>query len=213
VGNGDPQTITLDSSDNTLSGLMSAINGLTGVSAALNSTGTALVLTSGTDGTDGALAVTSNIYDTSNRITSTLSYNTSSDITNLTSLGISVNNDGSLAFDANALDSVLNTDFSSVVGFFQNLDSWGMTFSNMLDNAGSGSSTGILSLAQKANSGTESTLNADISKEEGLISAQQTSLTAELDSANEVMQMLPSQLQGINELYSAITGYNQGTNG
>ncbi len=46
-----------------------------------------------------------------------------------------------------------------------------------------------------------------------LISAQQKSLTAELNSANEIMQALPSQLQGINELYSAITGYNSTTNG
>lgn len=55
----------------------------------------------------------------------------------------------------------------------------------------------------------ESTLNADISKENLLISAEQVSLTAELNSANEIMQQLPSQLQGVNELYSAITGYNQ----
>jgi len=27
------------------------------------------------------------------------------------------------------------------------------------------------------------------------------------------MQELPSQIQGVNELYSAITGYNQNTNG
>jgi flagellar hook-associated protein 2 len=45
------------------------------------------------------------------------------------------------------------------------------------------------------------------------ISAQQTSLTAELNSANEIMQQMPSQLQGVNELYSAITGYDQNTNG
>jgi flagellar hook-associated protein 2 len=38
-------------------------------------------------------------------------------------------------------------------------------------------------------------------------------LTAELNSANEIMQELPTQLEGINELYSAITGYGQSTNG
>jgi hypothetical protein len=27
------------------------------------------------------------------------------------------------------------------------------------------------------------------------------------------MQQLPTQLEGVNELYSAITGYNQQTNG
>jgi flagellar hook-associated protein 2 len=124
-----------------------------------------------------------------------------------------VNNDGSVTFDATSLDSVLNADYSSVVGFFQNSNGWGQAFSAMLTNAGTGSATGILSLASGSNSNIESTLNADISKENSLISAQQTSLTAELNSANEIMQELPSQIQGVNELYSAITGYNQNTNG
>jgi flagellar hook-associated protein 2 len=83
----------------------------------------------------------------------------------------------------------------------------------MLTNAGTSSTTGILSLASKSNSNIESTLNADISKESSLIAAQQTRLTAELNSANEIMQELPTQLEGINELYSAITGYGQSTNG
>jgi flagellar hook-associated protein 2 len=83
----------------------------------------------------------------------------------------------------------------------------------MLTNAGTGSKTGILSLASSSNSNIESTLNADITKEDSYISAQQSSLTTELNQANQIMQMLPSQLQGVNELYSAITGYNQSTNG
>jgi flagellar hook-associated protein 2 len=119
----------------------------------------------------------------------------------------------SLTFDATSLDSVLNSDYSGVVGFFQNANSWGQTFSNMLTNAGTGSATGVLSLASSSNSNVESTLNADISKEDALISAQQKSLTAELNSANEIMQELPSQLDGVNELYSAITGYNQNAGG
>jgi flagellar hook-associated protein 2 len=68
-------------------------------------------------------------------------------------------------------------------------------------------------LASSSNSSIESTLNADISKEQRMISAQQVSLTAELNSANEIMQEIPSQLNSVNELYSAITGYNQTTNG
>ena len=100
VGSGSPQTITLDSSDNTLAGLLGAINGLSGVSAALNTAGTGLILTSATDGAAGALSVTSTILDTTNTTTTALNYNTSSDVNNLTDLGISVNNDGSLTFDA-----------------------------------------------------------------------------------------------------------------
>jgi flagellar hook-associated protein 2 len=211
VGNGTVQKISLPSSGGTLASLASAINSAgIGVTANVvnNSTGSQLVLVSNTSGSSGALTVSSSITDSTTG--TALSYNNSaSDINSLTSLGISVNNDGSLTLDATSLDSTLNTDYSSVVGFFQNADSWGMSFSNMLTDAGTSSTTGILALASSSNSSMESNLNAEITKENLLISEQQTSLTAELNSANEIMQELPSQLDSVNELYSAITGYNQ----
>ena len=213
AGSGTAQTITLDSSDNTLSGLLGAINGLSGISAALDQAGTGLTLTAGTNGAAGALTVTSNIVDTTSPTTTALNYNTSTDINSLSALGISVNNDGSLTFDADSLDSLLNTDYSSVAGFFQNANSWGQTFNNMLTGAGTGSSTGILSLAKNSNSTIESTLNAEISREQSLISTEQSRLTLELNQANEIMQQLPTELEGMNELYSAITGYDQNMNG
>jgi flagellar hook-associated protein 2 len=203
VGSGTAHTVDVPttSGDDTLSGLAAAINSASiGVTANVvtNSTGSQLVLVSGTAGSSGALTVTSSITDTT---TSTaLNYNKSdSDINSLTSLGISVADDGTLTLDATSLDSVLNSDYSSVAGFFQNANSWGQTFSNMLTNAGTGSSTGILKLAQNSNSSVESTLNADISKENSYISEQQSSLTTELNS--------------VNELYSAITGYNESSSG
>ncbi|MFY9855750.1 MAG: flagellar filament capping protein FliD, partial [Terracidiphilus sp.] len=125
VGSGPAQTVNVPttSGDNTLSGLAAAINtAAIGVSASVitNSDGSYLSLTSGTPGSAGDLTVTSNILDTTNTTTAALSYTNSSDINSLTTLGISVNNDGSLTFDANSLDSVLDSDFSSVSGFFQN---------------------------------------------------------------------------------------------
>ena len=83
----------------------------------------------------------------------------------------------------------------------------------LVTGAGTGSSTGILSLAKSSNSTIESTLNAEIAREQSLISAEQSSLTTELNSANQIMQQLPTELEGMNELYSAITGYNQNTGG
>lgn len=215
VGTGAAQTLTLNSTNNTLYGLASAINAASmGVTANVvtDNSGSRLVLVSDTAGSSGGLTVTSAISDTSTK--AALSYNAnSSDISSLTSLGISVNNDGSLTLDATSLDSLLNTDFNGAVGFFQNANSWGMTFRSMLNGAGASSSTGVLKLAQNANSSIESSLNADILREEALISSQQKSLTAELNSANEILQSLPSQLLGINEIYSAMTGYNQNPNG
>jgi len=79
----------------------------------------------------------------------------------------------------------------------------------MLTDAGTSSTTGILALASKSNSNIESTLNADITRENTLISAEQSSLTKELNSANETLQEIPSELDQVNELYSAITGYNE----
>jgi len=156
--------------------------------------------------------VTPSITDT--QTAKTLNYNNGgSDINSLTSLGISVNNDGSLTLSATSLDSALNSDYSGFVGFFQNANSWGQTFSSMLTNSGTTAGTGILALASSSNSNIESTLNADISKEEMYISAQQKTLTTELNKANEIMQQIPSQLDGVNELYSAITGYNQNSGG
>jgi flagellar hook-associated protein 2 len=213
VGGGAAQTITLNSSDNTLAGLASAINTANiGVTASVVTSDGAsnLQLLSSTVGSAGALTVISSIVDTA---TATLNYTNSSDIGTLTGLGISVNNDGSLTFDANSLDSTLNTDYSSVVGFFQGANGWGQSFSAMLTDSGTTPGTGILALASSSNSTVESTLNGDISRESSLISAQQVSLTAELNSANEIMQQLPTQLEGVNELYSAITGYDQNTNG
>ena len=217
VGSNAAQTIHVGDSSTpaTLAGLASAINAAgIGVTANVvaNSTGSQLELLSSTAGSSGALTVSSAITDSTTN--TALSYNDGgSDIGSLTSLGISVNNDGSLTFDANALDTLLNTDYNGVVGFFQNANSWGQTFSTMLTNAGSSSSTGILALAAKSNSNVESSLNAEITKEDAYIATQQKNLTTELNQANEIMQELPSQLDGMNELYAAITGYNQNSNG
>lgn len=217
VGSGAAKTVTLNASDNTLSGLATAINEANvGVTATVvpssdGSGPSTLQIVSNTAGTAGALNITSNIDDMSQTSSKTLGYNTSSDITSLASLGITISSkdDGSLDFDVASLDATLNSDFSSVQGFFQSITSWGQRFSTMLNNSGTSSSSGMLKLELSSNSSIESTLNADITNEDSLISVQQKSLTAELNSANQIMQELPAQLESVNELYSAITGYNQ----
>lgn len=214
VGSGSPVAVNVPAATNTLAGLVDAINSTSGIgvtaSLITNSDGTeSLSVLSGTAGPDGNLAVTSNLVDTANPATATLNYTDSSDIGSLTSLGIGMNNDGTMTLNVSALDSLLNTDFNSVLGFFQNANSWGLGFSKVLSSTGNGSSTGILSLAATSNSSTEKMLNDKISQQEDLINTQKTRLTAQLNQANQILQQLPSQLNGIDQLYSAITGYNQ----
>lgn len=214
VGSGTAQTITIPTGGESLQALASQINAANiGVTASVKTVSgqSTLALLSQTTGSAGSLTVTTSLTATdSSNNTKPITYTNSSNISTLTNLGISVSSkdDGSLTFDAGVLDSMLNTNYSGVIGFFQSINSWGQTFAQTLNNAGNTSSTGTLKLAQNSNSNIESTLNADISRQESLISVQQKSLTAELNSANEILQSIPTQLQGVNEIYSAITGYN-----
>jgi flagellar hook-associated protein 2 len=214
VGNGQAQTVSVDPTHNTLQGLADAINGTEAIgvtaSVTINADGSAyLSLKSQTMGTAGNLTVTSNLLDTTAAKTTSIGYTNSSDLPGLANLGITVskNDDGSLDFDASVLDAALNSDFNSVAGFFQNVNSWGRNFADMLSSAGNTSTKGMVALAQKSNSSMESMLNKQIAKQESQISIQQKSLTAELNTANEIIQGIKQQLDGINILYAAITGY------
>jgi flagellar hook-associated protein 2 len=216
VGSGMPQTITLDQNSNTLQGLADAINNSNGLgvtaSVTTNADGSAyLSLQSGTTGSAGNLVVTSNVADTTNLTTHALNYSSSSDLSTLAGLGItaSPNADGTLSFNVATLDAALNSDFSGVLGFFQSANSWGQEFKTTLNNAGASSTNGILALAEKANSSMEKTLNDDISREDAAIATQQKLLTTQLNLANQILQAIPTQLEGVNMLYSAISGYNQ----
>ena len=209
-GSGTPAVFNLSSlsaADQNLNGLVSAINAAgIGVSAGIvtNSSGSSLALTSETS---GALAVTSTIADGA----TTLAYTPQGDVNNLTQIGITVNEDGTLSLNSAALTGELNSDYSGVLSFFQNTNSWGVDFSNTLNNLGTSNIAGTLALSLSADSASESSLNQNIASENLIIAAEQSSLTIELTSADEILQAIPSNLENINELYSAITGYQAPT--
>lgn len=129
-------------------------------------------------------------------------------IGSLYSLGITTNSDGTLSLNTDTLNSVLNSNFSDVQGYFQNAGSFGASFANTMNNLGTSNPMGVLALTQKMNASEESTLNDDITNEESRLSDMRTQLTNEFNQVNETLQGIPSQLNYVNELYSAITGYN-----
>lgn len=130
-------------------------------------------------------------------------------ISNITQLGLSVNDDGTLTLDTDTLDSALNTNFSDVTGFLQNPGSFGQMMSTALNTLGTQAPDGAIYVAQQQNSTEETSLNTDITNENATLATQKTTLTDELNTANEVLQSIPSQLDEINEIYSATTGYNE----
>jgi len=134
----------------------------------------------------------------------------SGSVTNITQLGLSFNDDGTLSLDTDALDTELNNNFSDVTGFLQNSGSFGQSFATTLNNLGTEAPNGAVFLAQQQNSTEEASLNQSITNENAILAAQKTSLTDELNTANQVLQSIPSQLNEVNEMYSAITGFNTG---
>jgi flagellar hook-associated protein 2 len=133
----------------------------------------------------------------------------SGSVSNLDQLGISVSNTGTLSLDNSTLDSILNSNYSDVVGFLQNSNSFGQSLAATLGTLGNSSPTGAISLALSSDSSQETTLNDDVTAQNALIATQKANITSELNTANEVLQAIPQQLDEMNELYSAMTGYNE----
>ena len=129
-------------------------------------------------------------------------------IRSLDQLGITITDTGTLTLDTSTLDSALNSNYSDVVGYFQNTGSFGQLLTTTLDGLGNSSPSGAVSLELAADSSQETTLNDDITAQNAIIATDQTNITDELNTANQVLQSIPQQLDEINELYSAITGYN-----
>ena len=132
----------------------------------------------------------------------------SGSISNITQLGITVGLDGKLTLDASTLDSVLNSNFNDVSGFLQGSGSFGLSFSSTLNGLSSTSTNGAIYLALQQNSTIETGLNQDVTDEDARIADQKTTLTTELNTANQILQSIPEQLGEVNEVYSAVTGYN-----
>jgi flagellar hook-associated protein 2 len=134
-------------------------------------------------------------------------------IKNITQLGLSANNDGTLTLDADTFNAALNANFSDVTGFLQNTGSFGQTMTTTLNNLGTQAPDGAIYLAQQQNVTQEAAFNLDITNENSLLATQKTTLTTELNTANQILQSIPSQLNEINEIYSATTGFNENPQG
>ena len=139
-------------------------------------------------------------------------------ITSLSQLGITVPEDGNgtITLDGSTLDSMLNSNYQDAMNFFQTSSSYtsfGANFTTTLNNVGNTGPTAAVYLALQQNSTEETGLNTNITNENTSISTQQTQLTTELNAANYTLQEIPQQLQSVNELYSAITGYDENPGG
>lgn len=129
-------------------------------------------------------------------------------INSLTQLGVELKQDGTLSYSESAFRAAYDKSPEDLTGFLQNAQSFGTTFNAVLNGLGTANTSGAIYLAEQQNTAQEKTLNDSISATETRIAAQRIRLTKELNLANQILQNIPAQLDEINQIYSAVTGYN-----
>ena len=133
-------------------------------------------------------------------------------IQSVTQLGLTTNSDGTLSLNTDTLDNALNSNFQAVASFFQpsaTSTSFGANLTTVLDNVGNNAPLGAVYLTLQQNASQESSLSTSISNEDSRINTEKAQLTSELSQANYALQQIPSEINQVNEIYSAITGYNE----
>jgi flagellar hook-associated protein 2 len=121
-------------------------------------------------------------------------------ISTLGSLGISMNNDGTLSVDSTTLDNAVQNNFSEVQQFFQGTSLNGFSSAlntqlQSLTDSSDGAFTVELSSLQSNYTGLQDNVN---NFEENYIASLQTRLTSEYDAAEIALQSLSTTKQEIN---------------
>jgi flagellar hook-associated protein 2 len=132
-------------------------------------------------------------------------------VPNLSSLGISVNNDGTLSVDTSTLSNTLQNNFGDVQSFFQGASMNG--FANSMDQQLTSflsPGDGAFTVDLQSVSSQESDLQSTISDfETNYITPLQTQLQSDYSQAEILLQQLPNEMKQIDtEL-----GYNSSSSG
>jgi flagellar hook-associated protein 2 len=217
VGSGAAQTVAVPA-NGTLADLASAVNAANiGVTASVITSGSTATLSLANASSSGAITVdSSGLTDTTSGAAVAFGSSQSNAITSFTQLGLSANNDGTLSLDTDTLDSVLDSNYQDVVNFLQPnaaFTSFGGNLSTVINNLGNNAPDGADYLTLQQDASEESSLNTNITNENTQISAEQTQLTTELNEANYTLEQIPTEIDQVNEIYSAITGYDENPQG
>jgi flagellar hook-associated protein 2 len=146
-------------------------------------------------GKSGPLSGDSTVEMLQSELLSAMSYSGSDGSTTLASLGISMNNDGSLSVNSSTLNNMLQNNFSAVQSFFQGTSGNGFaaTLGDQL-NGFTNSSTGAFTLDLQSISAENRDLQNEITNfETYTITPLQQSLTSKYDQAEQLLMNMPNQ--------------------
>ena len=146
------------------------------------------------DGSGGGPLETDNsLRDVQSQLLAGISYSVTgnSGFVNLASIGVNLNNDGTLSVDSSTLNSALSSNFSAVQNLLQNTTTgFAQNLSAVLSNINS-PGTGILSIDSQSINNTSQGLTKQISDLQAALAVQQTNLTNVYSQVNATLQELP----------------------
>lgn len=111
---------------------------------------------------------------------------------NLASMGISMNDDGTLSVDASTLNAAISSDPQDFVNFFQNSANTGFAQSFNSDLNNLLSPTGLIALDENGISQSSQALSDQISQFQANLTTEQASLTTEFSQIDATLEQLPT---------------------
>jgi flagellar hook-associated protein 2 len=155
----------------------------------------------------GVLADDPTVESLQNTLLQTLDYtaspasgNASTTVPNLSTLGITVNKDGTLSVDNGTLTSALQNNFSDVQNFFQgsSLNGFANSLDQQLTNFIS-PADGAFTVDLQSNSTEYTSLQTDISNfQTNIITPLQAQLQSEYSAAEIALQQLPNEIKDVD---------------
>ncbi len=163
------------------------------------------IQTNPTTGVAGTLAGDMSVDFVQQQLLSALSSSMSgiNGIVNLQSMGIQMQDDGTLSVDSPTLNNALQNNFSAVQGLFQSTSSVGQTIQKSL-TALTNTATGALNVDMNGIANEVTDLNNQISDFQLQLQATQKQLTAEYTTINTTLEQLPQTLASINSQLNAL---------
>jgi len=164
-----------------------------------------------TTNSEGPLASDSDLRTLQTSLLNDVTYSVSgnSGLVNLSSLGINMNNDGTLTVgntpSGESLSQVLSDNPAAFQNFFQNASSTGFAnnFNSDLTNL-TDPTVGILNADIAGNQTQQQALTTDINNFEDQLTAQQQQLTQQFDQVNSTLQEYPALLDEVTALLSGL---------
>ncbi len=158
------------------------------------------------NGNEGVLAGDSMLQTLQSQLLDLVSTtNSAGQFVNLQSMGIEVQNDGTLQVDSSTLSSALSTNYSDVQSFFQSASGWGQSASNQMlqltDPTLGPVAADINGLQQ-----TSDDLTNQINDFQASMTEVQQQLTTQYDSLDSLLIQYPLQIQEASDQLASLSG-------